>query len=71
MGFALPVVEAFLSLHPVPFFLSRMRAWEKTALFDEKCPMSSMSRSKFAAPFLLLFAVAWLFGQIGLKLFFY
>ena len=28
-----------------------------------------MTRSKFAAPFLLLFAVAWLFGQIGLKLF--
>lgn len=33
--------------------------------------MPSMSRSKFAAPFLLLFAVAWFFGQIGLKLFFY
>ena len=30
-----------------------------------------MSRSKFAAPFVLLFALAWLFGQIGLKLFCY
>jgi hypothetical protein len=30
-----------------------------------------MSRSKFAAPFLLLFAVVCLFGQIGLRLFFY
>lgn len=35
-----------------------------------KCSMPP-SRSKFAAPFLLLFAVTWFFGQIGLKLFFY
>jgi len=28
-----------------------------------------MSRARYLAPFLLLFAVAWLFAQIGLKLF--
>lgn len=30
-----------------------------------------MSRSRYLAPFLLLFAVTWLFTQIGLKLFLY
>jgi hypothetical protein len=51
-----------------PFFRPACRPPEKSARTDGT---TAMSRSKFAAPFVLLFALAWLFGQIGLKLFCY
>ena len=53
----------------IVFPLGPSRPGKNDPYFDETSAMST-SRSKFAAPFLLLFAVAWLFGQIGLKLFY-
>jgi hypothetical protein len=63
-----PLWRAWKNPNPGIFFRPLLAEREKTAFLRET---SDMSRSKFAAPFLLLFAVAWLFGQIGLKLFSY